>query len=919
MPDMDSFDRLVSAVSKIEKSSAKIEASWKAIEKNSKKSFGKTPGGDTGGGEGSGSGRKFDTSKAVTAGKENKSGFLFNRNKHSQQDYRENPELRRLASQNFFGDSPIEQPSNALKQQLADNRAKLGTGVGAGKSQADMKIGAASEGGVGGGPSAAVSAPEDTAFKSPMLGISDVVGLLKNTSNAMGSFLPNIQQTMNRTSRYYSATLYGGNQMGRNQVSDATLKAMQGLGGITSLGSDAAVAEYLAASGMPVSSDTGSTYQTTLRTVANAARYMNISNENAVRSVEGMTNAGGASNLLRQLGIYTADLNTGQEKSQTQIFEEIAQRLTAGRGQASVEQTQKSIRRGALGVTIGNIFGGDTTTASLFKQYMIQRAAAGGDTSKYMNLAMDQSSVGRAGAGATTDVALGSAGNKNPLQASIDLTTTQTAAMNKAGDVYVNGIQAATQGLIGLTQVSGELAKSLGSAAAMVQTVFGNEQAKGIVSGLSGVLDFTTKGLGTIMSDVNGFNMFNAAGNLTQMALTGALMGGGLMAATSVAANAGNASYNTSSIGSASNYFKWGGGGEKAPLITRPSNGVYRPTYGSGGGSSAANLVAKYNSALGGGTAGTTSSTDAATTPTASDAGMSGSGGKLFNLDYLNAYRVTTHLGDVDGEHGKGHDGTDYGMSVGTDVKAVADGVVKAAEASNPSGGLGFYVQIVHTASNGQKYNSVYGHLSQVMVRTGDRVSRGQVIGKSGNTGFSTGPHLHFEINKGENRTGGYYDGNVNMQLSDMANVAGNGAGLGGSAYADASSSDGSAALMGAMQTYAQIPNAAGAAYGILQNLYSGNATQIGSAISALGSSVSIPQSVMAQYLNASGTTAAAGLSSAAGAAVAAQGGKATTVGNTVNITVSVPDVTSSEALKFAQLVQGYLNSNSLASNMGTS
>lgn len=87
------------------------------------------------------------------------------------------------------------------------------------------------------------------------------------------------------------------------------------------------------------------------------------------------------------------------------------------------------------------------------------------------------------------------------------------------------------------------------------------------------------------------------------------------------------------------------------------------------------------------------------------------------------------------------HAGTDLPVAIGTPVYAVADGKVTH---SGVEGGYGNSVVIQHTA-----VSSRYGHLSRMKVQVGQRVRKGDLIAYSGNTGHSTGPHLHFEIIKG--------------------------------------------------------------------------------------------------------------------------------------------------------------------------
>jgi murein DD-endopeptidase MepM/ murein hydrolase activator NlpD len=87
------------------------------------------------------------------------------------------------------------------------------------------------------------------------------------------------------------------------------------------------------------------------------------------------------------------------------------------------------------------------------------------------------------------------------------------------------------------------------------------------------------------------------------------------------------------------------------------------------------------------------------------------------------------------------HDGVDLVAATGTPVYAASDGIVIGAA---PNGGYGNWIRIDHHA----KLSTVYGHLSSFApgIAAGARVSQGELIGFVGNTGRSTGSHLHFEI-----------------------------------------------------------------------------------------------------------------------------------------------------------------------------
>jgi murein DD-endopeptidase MepM/ murein hydrolase activator NlpD len=91
------------------------------------------------------------------------------------------------------------------------------------------------------------------------------------------------------------------------------------------------------------------------------------------------------------------------------------------------------------------------------------------------------------------------------------------------------------------------------------------------------------------------------------------------------------------------------------------------------------------------------------------------------------------------------HRGVDFTPGLGTPIAAIADGVVT--EVGNPSGELGVYAIVQHDI-DGEIVSSVYGHMQSgsMHLKVGDTVHRGDIVGSVGDTGESTGPHLHFGI-----------------------------------------------------------------------------------------------------------------------------------------------------------------------------
>jgi murein DD-endopeptidase MepM/ murein hydrolase activator NlpD len=102
--------------------------------------------------------------------------------------------------------------------------------------------------------------------------------------------------------------------------------------------------------------------------------------------------------------------------------------------------------------------------------------------------------------------------------------------------------------------------------------------------------------------------------------------------------------------------------------------------------------------------------------------------------------RITSYFRQVGWTSPRGHAGIDIAAPFGAPITAAATGqVVLATSAGGPYGTM---IIIDH----GDGIRTVYGHLSQLDVDVGQRVDRGQLIGLCGSTGFSTGPHLHFEV-----------------------------------------------------------------------------------------------------------------------------------------------------------------------------
>lgn len=110
-------------------------------------------------------------------------------------------------------------------------------------------------------------------------------------------------------------------------------------------------------------------------------------------------------------------------------------------------------------------------------------------------------------------------------------------------------------------------------------------------------------------------------------------------------------------------------------------------------------------------------------------------------------YYLRPIVGGIKSQGIHGHNGVDLASPTGTPILASADGKVIVSRTGGRNGGYGLYVVISH----GNGTQTLYAHMSRNNVSVGQNVARGQVIGAVGNTGKSTGPHLHFEVRGAKN------------------------------------------------------------------------------------------------------------------------------------------------------------------------
>ncbi len=110
-------------------------------------------------------------------------------------------------------------------------------------------------------------------------------------------------------------------------------------------------------------------------------------------------------------------------------------------------------------------------------------------------------------------------------------------------------------------------------------------------------------------------------------------------------------------------------------------------------------------------------------------------------------YFLRPIAGGKKSQHIHGHNAVDLAAPVGTPIMAAADGKVILSKSGGYNGGYGTYVVVSH--ANGTQ--TVYGHMSDNYVSVGQTISQGDVIGRIGMTGNTSGPHIHFEVRGAKN------------------------------------------------------------------------------------------------------------------------------------------------------------------------
>jgi murein DD-endopeptidase MepM/ murein hydrolase activator NlpD len=519
-----------------------------------------------------------------------------------------------------------------------------------------------------------------------------VIGAAAAVGGAAWSGAPNLDTMLARSSGYYSAARMGVN-MSRAKLQMATIGALNG--GISGVGEDAAAAAMLT-NGYYY--NPGSTaYMQTMREIGGAAKYLNMPNATAAQALGGLQTGSMGGNLY-QYGIQVYNPKTGRGNSTADIAKQLYSRIFAGSKNVSVEDVRSSLQYGFAGANLRNMgFSGDQQ--QIFSQMFLDIAAGKNpDLANAGNLASQQTA----------------AGNSNPLNPLYQMKTSETGLYQRSESAMIQGFQTAADTVTRMNEAMGAFIQEISGYKGFTQGMGGSNW-----SGAAGHLgNLGSIALGSFLGTRGG----GTAGKVISKAgsLLKGIKAGGVTALAGMGIGIGaNQGEFRSKLSGALTYGGTGlmlGGGPESPL------GWVLGALGAG-----------YGAFTGGGSEMSSSTFGAHGGPANSMSVQAPVSGANVSATY--------------GQKGKSwksgsHTGQDYACPIGTPVKAAADGTVVAQDIGHAYG-----TAIVLDHGNG--ITTIYGHLSSKSVNAGEKVTRGQVIGKSGDTGNVTGPHLHFEVRKG--------------------------------------------------------------------------------------------------------------------------------------------------------------------------
>lgn len=715
-------------------------------------------------------------------------------------------------------------------------------------------------------------------------------GAMQMGSSILGgalAALPDVNTAMGMAQGQYAAGFSSSTNW--RKVGTATFSYMKG--GMNIAGAQGVVAGIANSYGMQFGGGNlaggAGQFANIARGSASAARLLNQSNDVAANAMANLYTGSTSMSLMQNFGIMTTDPMSGKSANPTQIYAMLNNRLTGG-GRMSAEQVKTALGPGGMMTANINATFQDQAQRDQARAYILNAAKG-----NYLDFSNPESKANQE--------AIRAAGG-NPEAANMKVTQANNQTMQTAVDSYVKGMNDAAGAVVKFQDaVNGFLqtpmGKMMAQGAGAVNLASNSNAVNGAAGALPGVIGGAAsmigaqksyKGLQKVMSTLGkgteaesaaataaratrGLSALGKAGGVTSLALGGMTLASDAMSGQGWGTKQFSADMGSTiggTIGSIAGSFI------PIPVVGTVLGGMAGSWIGGMVGSNFGR--GGENSSINTGSSSASSANFKLSRPV--------KGGKITST--YNAKNDSKY-------HANGHKGIDFGVGEGTQVFAAADGIVKDRPFEY---GYGQVLRIDH----GNGYVTLYAHLSQVQVQVGDKVTVGQPVALSGNTGHWTeGAHLHFGL---------YLNGNPCDPMPLLTGVAGF-VSPSGTPTSDIAGQSGA----GTSTVSAGSPAGTGVV---------GSAGSLG--LNSGTMSGGVPQS----YSGAS-----AGYSAASGASIGAASSSTGSVGNdnkgggdpgpsrnvpNVSIHVTVAQASESEAKRLAQMVKRYIEQDSMMLSMGS-
>jgi hypothetical protein len=517
--------------------------------------------------------------------------------------------------------------------------------------------------------------------------------------------MPSAGDTLTRAAGYYQAALYGGVGTSRSALQSATLKAMGG--GLSYTGSDAAVAAILTRSIGMAPGSFG--YLQTASEVGGAAKYLGMNNATAAQALGGLQTGSMGANLY-QYGVNTIDPVSGKPRSTGQIATQLYNRMFVNG--ATAAQVQSSLQSGFAGANLRNM-GLSDAQQQVFQQAFI-------DIAQGKNPDLASKTTSSAGAG-----------NINPLTGQMSINQSTTQLMQDSESAVISGFNQAAKTVNAANKELDKFASSLGYLRGLIGGIGGSNIGGGLAAG--------------------GGLLASGAGNIGNAYLLSKALKGetGVLGKVGGVASKGLKGGATALVGNVVGQLV-SGGAKNGSTRSRVGGALGGAATGFGIGSMFAPETFGLSSVVGGligGALGFFTGGGEVGYGGAFDSSATASAGAVQAMAPVQG-PVSAQYGAKGGERWKGtngvHKGVDYAVPMNSPVKASMSGTVSGLPLSSEYG-----TAVVISGADGLTY--IYGHLSQSLVRQGQNITAGQLIGRSGKSGNCSGPCLHFEVRKGAN------------------------------------------------------------------------------------------------------------------------------------------------------------------------